>query len=50
MMFTMFDLFTGVITGACGDHSIRLRPSLTFQEHHADIFLDRFREVLREIK
>lgn len=40
----------GVIVGACGDHSVRLRPSLTFQESHADILLDKFRQVLREIK
>ncbi|KAJ8959961.1 hypothetical protein NQ318_009394 [Aromia moschata] len=40
----------GIISGGCGDHSIRLRPSLTFQEHHADIFLDRFRQVLKETK
>ncbi|XP_018571405.1 4-aminobutyrate aminotransferase, mitochondrial [Anoplophora glabripennis] len=40
----------GVIVGSCGDHSIRLRPALTFQEHHADILLDRFREVVRETK
>ncbi|XP_066251795.1 4-aminobutyrate aminotransferase, mitochondrial [Euwallacea similis] len=40
----------GVIVGACGDHSIRLRPSLTFQEHHADILLDKFRQVLNEVK
>ncbi|KAJ8968861.1 hypothetical protein NQ317_016784, partial [Molorchus minor] len=40
----------GIISGGCGDHSIRLRPSLIFQEHHADILLDRFRQVLKETK
>ncbi|KAL1502455.1 hypothetical protein ABEB36_007594 [Hypothenemus hampei] len=40
----------GVIVGACGDHSIRLRPSLTFQDHHADILLDRFGQVINEVK
>ncbi|XP_060530029.1 4-aminobutyrate aminotransferase, mitochondrial isoform X2 [Cylas formicarius] len=40
----------GVIAGSCGDHSVRLRPSLTFQEHHANIFLDKFRQVLQEVK
>lgn len=40
----------GVQSGGCGDHSIRLRPALTFQEHHADIYLDRLRKVLRETK
>nr|CAH7737123.1 unnamed protein product [Callosobruchus chinensis] len=40
----------GIISGGCGDHAIRLRPALTFQEHHADILLDRFRQVLKETK
>uniref|UniRef100_A0A6M2DCA7 (S)-3-amino-2-methylpropionate transaminase n=1 Tax=Xenopsylla cheopis TaxID=163159 RepID=A0A6M2DCA7_XENCH len=40
----------GVQAGGCGDYSIRLRPALIFQEHHADIFLDKFRQVLRESK
>lgn len=40
----------GIISGGCGDLAIRLRPALTFQEHHADIFLDKFRQVLKETK
>ncbi|XP_018567514.1 4-aminobutyrate aminotransferase, mitochondrial-like [Anoplophora glabripennis] len=40
----------GVQTGACGTAAFRLRPALVFQEHHADIFLDKFRQVLQEIK
>ncbi|CAH1170438.1 unnamed protein product [Phaedon cochleariae] len=40
----------GIMSGGCGDHSIRLRPALTFQEHHANIFLDRLRQLLTEIK
>lgn len=40
----------GIQSGGCGDHSIRLRPALVFQEHHADIFLDNFRQVLKETK
>jgi 4-aminobutyrate aminotransferase/(S)-3-amino-2-methylpropionate transaminase len=40
----------GVQTGGCGEHSIRLRPALIFTPKHADIFLDRFRQVLRETK
>lgn len=40
----------GVQSGGCGEDSIRLRPALIFQEHHADIFLDRFRQVLSETK
>jgi 4-aminobutyrate aminotransferase/(S)-3-amino-2-methylpropionate transaminase len=34
--------------GACGDRALRLRPSLIFQERHADIFLERFRQVLKD--
>jgi 4-aminobutyrate aminotransferase / (S)-3-amino-2-methylpropionate transaminase len=41
---------SGVQSGGCGEDSIRLRPALIFQEHHADIFLDRFRQVLTETK
>lgn len=40
----------GIQSGGCGELSIRLRPALTFQEHHADIYLDRLRQVLRETK
>lgn len=40
----------GIQSGGCGDHAIRLRPALVFQEHHADIFLDKFRQVMKEIK
>ncbi|XP_030753211.1 4-aminobutyrate aminotransferase, mitochondrial-like [Sitophilus oryzae] len=40
----------GVIAGGCGDHAIRLRPSLVFQEQHADIFLDKFSQVLNDVK
>lgn len=40
----------GIQSGGCGENSIRLRPALIFQTHHADIFLDRFRQVLRETK
>lgn len=36
--------------GGCGDEAIRLRPALIFQEHHSDIFLDRLREVLHDLK
>lgn len=39
----------GVQAGGCGAYSIRLRPALIFQEHHADIFLERFREVLKRM-
>ncbi|XP_063238975.1 LOW QUALITY PROTEIN: 4-aminobutyrate aminotransferase, mitochondrial [Bacillus rossius redtenbacheri] len=40
----------GVQTGGCGELSIRLRPALIFQEHHAEIFLDIFRQVLAATK
>ncbi|VEN34023.1 unnamed protein product [Callosobruchus maculatus] len=40
----------GIITGGCGVDSLRLRPALVFQEHHADIYLDTLRSVLRDIK
>nr|CAD7429059.1 unnamed protein product [Timema monikensis] len=40
----------GIQTGGCGELSIRLRPALIFQPHHADIFLDSFRKVLSETK
>jgi 4-aminobutyrate aminotransferase / (S)-3-amino-2-methylpropionate transaminase len=40
----------GVQSGGCGDISIRFRPALIFQEHHVDIFMDKFREVLKETK
>lgn len=39
----------GIQSGGCGDYSIRFRPALIFQEKHAHIFLDKFREVLKEL-
>ncbi|XP_034937989.1 4-aminobutyrate aminotransferase, mitochondrial [Chelonus insularis] len=38
----------GIQAGGCGANSIRLRPALTFDQHHADIFLDSLRSVLKE--
>lgn len=40
----------GVQSGGCGDHAIRFRPALIFQEKHVDIFTDKFRQVLKETK
>uniref|UniRef100_A0A1B6EGL6 (S)-3-amino-2-methylpropionate transaminase n=1 Tax=Clastoptera arizonana TaxID=38151 RepID=A0A1B6EGL6_9HEMI len=40
----------GVQLGGCGDQSIRFRPALIFQPFHANIFLDKFRQVLKESK
>ncbi|KAJ8664205.1 hypothetical protein QAD02_023140 [Eretmocerus hayati] len=37
----------GIQAGGCGDNAVRLRPALTFTEHHADIFLDNLRSVLK---
>lgn len=39
----------GLQTGGCGDISIRFRPALIFTERHANIVLDRFRKVLKEM-
>lgn len=40
----------GVQSGGCGDIAIRFRPALIFEEKHVDIFLDKFNQVLKEIK
>lgn len=37
----------GIISGSCGVRSIRLRPALIFQEHHANIFLDHLGEIIK---
>lgn len=39
----------GVQSGGCGDFAIRFRPALIFETKHADIFLDKFRQVLKEL-
>ena len=39
----------GVQSGACGDQSIRLRPSLIFTKKHADIYFDRLHKSLKAI-
>lgn len=39
----------GLQTGGCGDVAIRFRPALIFQEKHANLVLDRFRKVLKEM-
>ena len=36
----------GVNVGGCGDKTVRLRPMLTFQKHHADILLDTMERAL----
>lgn len=40
----------GVQSGGCGDTSVRLRPALIFQPHHAEIFLDKLGQVLNDVK
>lgn len=40
----------GVHTGGCGTSTLRLRPSLLFTKRHADIFLDTFSTVLKDMK
>jgi len=40
----------GVQSGGCGEISVRLRPALTFQPQHANIFLDKLNQVLKELK
>ena len=37
----------GIQSGGCGERAIRLRPSLTFNEKHAAILLDRLTSVLK---
>ncbi|XP_055844141.1 4-aminobutyrate aminotransferase, mitochondrial [Episyrphus balteatus] len=39
----------GVQSGGCGDVSIRMRPALIFQEKHAHLFLEKFREAIKEM-
>ncbi|CEG76627.1 Putative 4-aminobutyrate aminotransferase [Rhizopus microsporus] len=36
----------GVNMGGCGEKTVRLRPMLTFQRHHADILLDTMRKTI----
>lgn len=38
----------GVNLGGCGDRTVRLRPMLTFQKHHADILLDSLDQALKK--
>lgn len=46
----VFFILLGIQSGGCGDLAIRFRPALIFEEKHANIFLDKFRQVLKEIK
>lgn len=44
-----FQLFTGILSGGCGEVAVRLRPALTLQQKHAAIFLDKLKQVLDEM-
>lgn len=39
----------GVQTGPVGDAGIRLRPTLYFEEKHADIFVDRLDKACTDL-
>lgn len=39
----------GIQSGGCGDLAIRFRPALIFQAKHAEIFLDKFRKVVKSM-
>ncbi|XP_064636272.1 4-aminobutyrate aminotransferase, mitochondrial-like isoform X4 [Lineus longissimus] len=39
----------GINIGGCGVSSLRLRPSLTAQPHHCEIFLDALNEIMKEL-
>ncbi|CAG9821929.1 unnamed protein product [Phaedon cochleariae] len=38
----------GILCGKCGEDGITIRPSLTFNDNHANIFLDKLEEVIKE--
>ncbi|XP_055625580.1 4-aminobutyrate aminotransferase, mitochondrial [Toxorhynchites rutilus septentrionalis] len=40
----------GIVSGGCGDISIRFRPALIFQEKHVDIFMNKFNDILKGLK
>jgi 4-aminobutyrate aminotransferase/(S)-3-amino-2-methylpropionate transaminase len=50
IFFLFFRMNSGVQSGPCGEQTLRLRPSLVFQPHHADIFLDILETVLNDIQ
>ena len=45
----VFPRCLGVSVGGSGARAIRLRPSLVFQPHHADIFLDVMEKAVNKI-
>lgn len=40
----------GIQSGGCGETAIRLRPALIFGQNHTEIYLDRLRKVLKQMK
>ena len=45
---SFFDVVLGVNAGANGERTMRLRNTLVFGSKHAEVFLDRFEEVLKQ--
>ncbi|KAL3317175.1 hypothetical protein Ciccas_004168 [Cichlidogyrus casuarinus] len=39
----------GIITGACGANTLRLRPSMILTKKHVDLFLDHMNQTLKSI-
>ena len=39
----------GINLGGCGEASIRIRPSLTFTPHHANIMLQHLNDVITDL-
>lgn len=39
----------GVLVGTCGTNTLRFRPALIFQPHHADIVLDTLESAVKEL-
>ncbi len=39
----------GVLIGACGERSVRLRPMLVFKPKHAAVFLENLEVVLASL-
>ncbi len=42
-------IFLGILSGSCGHNSLRFRPALIFQPYHANILLNIFDHILKDI-
>ena len=40
----------GINAATCGEKSVRIRPSLIFQQKHAEVYLERLSHVLDRLK